>query len=109
VFADAGILGLIRSSAEALADEDIDAARASRQRMLARLTALEKATFNVFVGMLGEQVKGGLHNEHSLRVARVLDGLANSSCRRLTALLAAAERRTTAVAIENAFVRVGAE
>jgi len=99
---------MVRDTAEALADDDRDAAAAARQRLLARLTAAEKATLDVLVGMLGDHVRQGLHDERAVRVARVLDTLANSACRRVTWLLAAAERRVPGVAIENAIVRIEA-
>lgn len=72
------------------------------------MTAIEKTTLTTVVAMLGEHVRAGLPDQHALRVARVLDALATSACRRLTMLLGASEQRATAIAIENALVRVEA-
>lgn len=104
----ADVLELTRGAASALADTDTGAAKASRRRMLARLTAVEKTTMNMLVATLGDFVRSGLSDDHALRVARLLDTLANSSCRRLATLLGAAEDRAAAIAIENALVSVEA-
>ncbi len=103
------VVELTRSAAAALAEEDLDAARASRRRMIARVAAIERTTLTAVIGMLGERARGDLREEHDLRIVRLLDALASSSCRRLTMLLGAAEQRTAAVSIENALVRVESE
>lgn len=102
------IVELTRSTAAALADENLEAARGSRRRVVARLIAIEKTTLAAVIAMLGESVRSDLSDDHTVRVARLLDSLANSSCRRLTMLLGAAEQRGPAIAIDNALVKVEA-
>lgn len=98
-----------RRSAAALAVPDIEAARAARRRLAARLIAIERTTLTVALGMLGEHVRAGLGDQHALRVARLLDGLANSANLRLTRLLEAAEPRAAALSIGNAVIVEAAE
>lgn len=93
-----------RRSAAVLADPDAEARRAAHRRMVARLLAIERTTLTLALGMLGEHVRAGLGDQHALRVARLLDGLANSANLRLTRLLATAEPRTAALSIGNALI-----
>jgi hypothetical protein len=101
VAADGGemahLLELIKDTATALALEGAPA----RERLLARHTALAAATVDILVATAGARAQAG-----DAAGALLADRLATSATRRLALLLAAAEKRGTAVAIQNAIVHV---
>jgi hypothetical protein len=95
----AQLLEVIKDAATALALEGAPA----RERLLARHTALAAATVDILVAAAGARAQAG-----DAAGALLADRLATSATRRLVLLLAAAERRGTAVAIQNAIVHVEA-
>jgi hypothetical protein len=72
--------------------------------MLARHLALAASTANLLVALIGERARDG-----DTAGALLADRLASSATRRLATLLGAAERRASAVAIQNAIVHVGVD
>jgi len=93
------LLELIKDAATALALEGAPA----RERLLARHTALAAATVDILVAAAGARAQAG-----DAAGALLADRLATGATRRLALLLAAAEKRGTAVAIQNAIVHVEA-
>lgn len=91
----AGLVELVRASAEALCGDAPDAARA---RLLAREIAIAKATLDLLVAGLGERLARG-----DERGALLLDRLATGAARRL-ALLTGAHTRAAVVAVAHADV-----